>query len=122
LSELKLFHTKETKTKCKMLLKFKFLILLLSSAQYFPLIKAEESLRVIENSLSEAEKDHTLGAALFAIEKSNDANTIANEIVAEVSKKYIGDWNCFVTVINDNSLANRASLKLKVMEKCNFLH
>jgi hypothetical protein len=87
-----------------------FLILLLISISYFNAINAVEYLTIYENSLTEAQKTHSIAAALSAIEKSSDRTTIANSITSSMITNYSGSWNVLVTGTNQSGSA----LKLQV--------
>jgi len=84
------------------------LALFLLCAHNFLIINSAETLTIYENiGLTEAEKDHTLAAALLAIEKSTDRNTIANSIVTEMTSKFGGNWNSLVTGISQSGSSLR---------------
>lgn len=75
--------------------------LLITFSLVFILANAQ-LLQVIENHLSESQKDIILGTALISIGKTTQKKVIANDIANEVTKNNGGQWYAIVAQYNAN--------------------
>jgi len=96
-----------------------YLFVFLQLCTYNSLITSTEVLTIFENGLPETEKTHSIVSALLAIENSTNKYVIATSIVNQMTYRFGGNWNSFVT--NRTTSGDTGSaLQLKSKELIHF--